>query len=157
MSSNTPLITQWLASLPPRTREVIVMAGETIEKFDGNVKMAETLASLAFMRAVESESGQSELEPKDQVELLKVAGNLVKLSAELKKQRLDVIDQYENITDAPKPANIGYIVVEAGIPEQIRRLIAINMLDEAKMLCKQNDLNLEDFLIGIEVMETPDE
>ena len=134
------------------------MAGETIEKFDGNVKMAEALASLAFMRAVDSESGRSELEPKDAAELLKVAGNLVKLSAELKRTRLDVIDKYENITDAPKPANIGYIVVEAGIPEQIRRFLALNMMYEAEMLAKQNDLDLADFVQDqsqeVEVQET---
>lgn len=155
MSTPTPLLDQWLKSLPPRTQEVIVMAGETVEKFDGNVKMAETLASLAFMRAVEAESGLSELEARDQVNLLKVAGQLLKLSTDLKKSRLEITDKYEGISDAPKPANLGYMVVEAGIPEQIRRLIALNMLDEAKMLCQQNNLDLADFLVAIEVQETP--
>lgn len=131
------------------------MAGETIEKFDGNVKMAEALASLAFMRAVDSESGRSELEPKDAAELLKVAGNLVKLSAEMKRQRLEIIDQFEHVSDAPKPANIGYIVVEAGVPEQIRRFVALNMMYEAELLAKQNDLDINDFTQTVEVMETP--
>lgn len=154
MSSNTPLINKWLESLPERTREVIVMAGDMIERFDGNVKMADTLASLAFMRAVESESGLSELDAKDQVELLKAAGNLIKLSSELKKERLDVMDKYENITDTPKPANLGYIVVEAGVPEQIRRLVALNMIDEATMLARQNDLDIAAFLEQVTVLET---
>lgn len=155
MSSNTPLINKWLESLPERTREVIAMAGDMIERFDGNVKMADTIASLAFMRAVESESGLSELDAKEQAELLKVAGTLIKLSADLKKERLDVMDKYENIADTPKPANLGYIVVEAGIPEQIRRLIALNMIDEATMLARQNDLDIAAFLEQVTVMETP--
>ena len=155
MSSPTPLINQWLASLPARTREIIVLAGETIEKFDGNVKMAETLASLAFMRAVESEAGMTELDVKDQAELLKVAGNLVKLAADLKERRLDVMDKYENVADAPKPANMEFMVVEAGIPEQIRRLISLRMLDEAGILCKQNNLNIDDFLVDVTIRETP--
>lgn len=131
------------------------MAGDMIERFDGNVKMADTIASLAFMRAVESESGLSELDAKEQAELLKVAGTLIKLSADLKKERLDVMDKYENIADTPKPANLGYIVVEAGIPEQIRRLIALNMIDEATMLARQNDLDIAAFLEQVTVMETP--
>lgn len=155
MSSPTPLINQWLASLPARTREIIVIAGETIEKFDGNVKMAETLASLAFMRAVESESGLTTLDTKEQAELLKVAGNLVRLASDLKERRLDVLDKYEDISDAPKPANMEFMVVEAGIPEQIRRLISIKMLDEAAMLCKQNNLVLDDFLVEVTIRETP--
>lgn len=155
MSSPTPLINQWLASLPARTREIIVLAGETIEKFDGNVKMAETLASLAFMRAVESEAGLSNLEAKEQAELLKVAGNLVRLAADLKERRLDVLDKYDDISDAPKPAAMEFMVVEAGIPEQVRRLISLKMMDEAAMICKQNNLALDDFLVEITIKETP--
>ena len=155
--SSTPLLDQWLATLPEKTREIIALAGETVEKLDGNVKMAEVLASLSFMQAVEAANNPEALSPRDRTELFKMAGSLNKLAIDMKQQRLDVMDKYENISDVPRPAALEYLVVETGLPEQIRRLLALGMTHEANMLCEQNDLALEDFVTEPLVLESPDE
>ena len=118
------------------------MSGETVEEFSSDVKMMSTLASLAFMRAVDSESGRVDLKPKDQVELLKVAGNLVAGAAKLKELRLDVIDKYDNISDMPKPANMEYVVITVSPKLQVKRLLLVKMDSEAEALAAQHDLDI---------------
>lgn len=152
--ASTPLLDSWLQSLPERTREIIALAGETVERFDGNVKMAEVLASLSFMRVVDNEANPDpDMTTRDRAELLKVAGQLNKLAADLKQQRLDIMDKFENVTDAPRPAAISYMEVEAGIPEKIRRLAALGMTYEARMLAEQNGLLLEDLVEEVTVQD----
>lgn len=155
--SATPFLDKWIQSLPQRTREVMALAGDTVEKFDADVKMMSTLAQLAFMRAVEADSDMTDLEAKDRVLLIRTAGRLLQASAELKEKRVRIIDEFENISDQPKPANVEYLVVEASVTEQIKRLLLVGMTTEAAMLAKQNDLDIEDFLPEIEVKETPEE
>lgn len=155
--SATPFLDRWIQSLPPRTREVMVIAGDTVEKFDGDVKMLETLAQLAFMRAVEADSDMTDLETGDKIALMKLAGRLIQASAKVKDQRVRIMDEFENLTDQPKAANVEYMVVETSITEQIKRLILVGMHTEAEMLARQNGLNVADYQPKIEVMETPDE
>lgn len=138
------MLEKWLASLPDHVREIMIMAGETVEKFDGDIKMATTLASLAFKRAVDSEAGRLDLKPQDQVELLKVAGALIKTSAKLKEQRLDVMDKYDDISDIPKPANMDYLVVTVSPRIQIKRLLLVKMDDEAAAVARQHDIDIEE-------------
>lgn len=123
-----------------------MLAGETIERFDADTRMASVLASLAFMRAVDSEAGRSQdnLEPKDKTELLKVAGRLVELSAKLKEQRLDVLDRYENLNDVPKPANLEYMVTTVSPKLQVKRLLLVKMDAEAEALARQHEIDIED-------------
>lgn len=155
--SMTPFLDKWIQSLPARTREVMIIAGDTVEKFDGDVKMLETLAQLAFMRAVEADSDMTDLESEDKVALMKLAGRLIQASAKVKEQRVRIMDEFENLTDQPKPANVEYMVVETSVTEQIKRLLLVGMDTEAEMLARQNGLNVEDYRPKIEVMETPDE
>ena len=122
----------------------MVMAGETIDKFDGDVKMASTLASLAFKRAVDSEAGRLDLKPQDQVELLKVAGALIKMTAKMKEQRLDVLDKYENLSELPKPANMDYLVVTVSPKIQVKRLLLVKMDDEAEAVARQHDIDIDE-------------
>ena len=136
------VIEKWLQGLPDHVREAIIMSGETVEEFSSDVKMMSTLASLAFMRAVDSESGRVDLKPKDQVELLKVAGNLVAGAAKLKELRLDVIDKYDNISDMPKPANMEYVVITVSPKLQVKRLLLVKMDSEAEALAAQHDLDI---------------
>lgn len=142
--ASTPMLERWLAGLPDHVREVIVMAGETVEEFSSDVKMMSTLASLAFMRAIDSESGRVDLKPKDQVELLKVAGNLIEGAAKLKEQRLQVLDTYENISDMPKPANMEYMEVSTSPALKVKRLLLVKMDIEAEALAKQYGINIEE-------------
>lgn len=131
------------------------MAGETVEEFSSDVKMMSTLASLAFMRAVDSESGRTTLSPKDQIELLKVAGRLGETAARLKEQRLDVMDKYENINDMPKPANMEYLIVTTSPMLQVKRLLMVKMDTDAEILAKQHGLDIEEIreLIASETHE----
>lgn len=119
------------------------MAGETVEEFSSDVKMMSTLASLAFMRAVDSESGRTTLSPKDQIELLKVAGRLGETAARLKEQRLDVLDKYDNISDMPKPANMEYMEVTGSPALKVKRLLLVKMDVEAEALARQYDVDID--------------
>lgn len=122
----------------------MVMAGETVEKFDGDIKMASSLASLAFKRAVDSEAGRLDLKPQDQVELLKIAGALIRNAAKLKELRLDIMDKYEDISDIPKPANMNYMVVTVSPRIQVKRLLLVKMDDEAEALARQHGLDVDE-------------
>lgn len=150
------MLERWIAGLPDHVREVMVMAGETVEKFDGDVRMMSTLASLAFMRAVNSESGHVELKPSDQAELLKVAGTLVKASAKLKEQRLDVMDKYDNISDIPKPANLDYVMITVSPKLQVKRLLLVKMDSEAEAIARQHDIDIEEIREAIANGEVDD-
>jgi len=138
------MLEQWIATLPEEVREIMLLAGETIEKFDGDVRMMSVLASLAFKRAVDSEAQRTSLEPKEQTELLKVAGNLIRGAAKLKEQRLDVIDKFDNISDLPAPANLQYMTITESPVGQVRRLLLAKMDMEAEAVARHHNIDLEE-------------
>lgn len=74
------------------------------------------------MEAVNNPQGLSELDISKRLEL---ARRTNAQAAEVKAQRLEVLDRFENIADAPKPANIEYVVVTASRRQQIERLRAL--------------------------------
>lgn len=152
-----PVLNAWLDSLPPDAREIIMLARSNVERLDGNVQMADALATLAFKRAVEAGSGVSGLTPKETVDMLKVAGGLVATAANLKEQRIRLNDEFKGILDLPKPANLEYRVVEASPIEQIRRLVAMDMRSQAEVLARQHGVDLEALTNEVYAMETPEE
>lgn len=153
----TPVLNKWVASLPPDVREILMLARDNIEKFDGNVHMADSLAAVVFKRAIEAGAGLSDLEPKEQVDMIKAAGNIIGLAARLKEQRIRVIDEFKSISDLPKPATLEYLIVEAGPREQIIRLLALNMVPQAQELARQHNIDLASLTAGVTVSETPDD
>lgn len=137
------MLERWIETLPEEVREIMLIAGDTVEKFDGDVKMMATLAGLAFKRAVDSESGKTTLEPKEQTELLKVAGVLVQGAAKLKERRLEVMDRFDNISDMPQPANLNYMTITESPAGQVRRLLLAKMDMEAEAVARHHRLDLE--------------
>lgn len=153
----TPVLNAWLESLPPDAREIIMLARTNIERLDGNVQMADALATLAFKKAVEGGTGVSGLTPKEQVDMLKTAGGLINIASQLKEQRIRLNDEFKGILDLPKPANLEYLVVQASPTEQIRRLIAMDMRQQAEVLARQHGVDLEALTNEVYATETPEE
>ena len=128
---------EWLASLDPYLQELLLLASSSLEDFASNVRAADTLAMLTFRRAIDAvnnPAGLSELEVSKRLEL---ARRTNAQAAEVKAQRLEVLDRFENIADAPRPANIEYVVVTASRRQQIERLRALGYDREADELAAQ--------------------
>lgn len=156
-TSNTPVLNRWIKSLPADVQEILMLARDNIEKFDGNVHMADSLAAVVFKRAIEAGAGIADLEPRDQIEMVKAAGSIIGLAARLKEQRIRILDEFKNISDLPKPAALEYIVVEAGPLEQVRRLLALNMVPQAQELARQHGIDLQAINSQVSVSETPED
>lgn len=153
----TPALNKWMASLSEDAREIIMLARTNIERLDGNVQMADALATFAFKKAIESGSGLSDMSTRDMVEVFKVAGQLVNISSQLKEQRIRLNDEFKGILDLPKPASLEYRVVEASPLEQIRRLIAMDMRPHAETLARQHGFDMEALAAEVTAFETPED
>lgn len=153
----TPVLNKWMESLPDDAREIIMLARTNIERLDGNVQMADALATLAFKKAIEAGSGMAEMTTRDQVEVFKVAGALVNISSQLKEQRIRLNDEFKGILDLPKPASLEYRVVESSITEQIRRMIAMDMRQQAEVLARQHNVDFAALTREVECYETAED
>lgn len=127
----------WLASLDPHLQEMLVIASASLEDFASNVRQADTLALLTFRRAIDAVNNPGTLSERDVQSRIDLARRANAQAAEVKAQRLDVLDRFENIADAPRPANIEYTVIQAPLRQQIARLRALGYEKEAA------DLELE--------------
>lgn len=124
----------WLASLDPHLQEMLVIASASLEDFASNVRQADTLALLTFRRAIDAVNNPGTLSERDVQSRIDLARRANAQAAEVKAQRLDVLDRFENIADAPRPANIEYTVVQAPLRQQISRLRALGYEREAAEL-----------------------
>lgn len=124
----------WLASLDPHLQEMLIIASSSLEDFASNVRQAETLALLTFRRAIDAVNNPAGLSEKDVQSRIDLARRANAQAAEVKAQRLEVLDKFENIADAPRPANLEYTVVQAPLRQQIARLRALGYEREASEL-----------------------
>ncbi|MEK9736246.1 MAG: hypothetical protein VW239_02865 [Candidatus Nanopelagicales bacterium] len=124
---------------------MLVIAASSLEDFASNVRQADTLALLTFRRAVDAVNSQGTLTEKDVQARIDLARRANAQAAEVKAQRLEVLDKFENISDAPRPANIEYTVVQAPLRQQIARLRALGYEREAAELeASMNGVTAED-------------
>jgi hypothetical protein len=144
------MMEKWLRSLPPHVQEIIVASGETLEQFDGDVRMMSTLATLTFMRAVDASAGKIELSPKDHTDLLRTAGLLVRGAAKVKMDRLDTNEKFSDIASLPKPANIEYVEFEGSPSEKVKRLLLVGMEEEARVMAKQYGVDFDQIRAEVE-------
>lgn len=128
----------------------MLAAQDNIEKFEGNVQMADVLASIAFKNAVDAGSGKVAMDVKEQTETMKVAGKLVEIAAKLKEQRIRILDEFKDLTNLPRPANMEYVVVEASPREQIVRLAAVGMVEQATVLAEQYGVDMAEIHAELE-------
>ena len=124
----------WLASLDPHLQEMLVIASASLEDFASNVRQADTLALLAFRRAIDAVNAPGSLSERDVQSRIELARKTNAQAAEVKAQRLEILDKFENIADAPRPANIEYTVIQAPLRQQIARLRALGYEREAAEL-----------------------
>lgn len=144
---------EWVKSLPNYIREALDVIDGSLNDFAGNVRMAETLAKLTFRRAVSAivEEGEP---TKDYVELndytsdeptvkdreLIVAARIDqairanKEAAKMKEQRVRMIDEFMEVTDMPKPANLTFTVLEPTKRDKIEKLKYLGFFKEAAVV-----------------------
>lgn len=139
--------TDWLDTLSPDIRAALDVADDVLNDFAGSVRMAEALARLAFRRAVQGVSQDSneyvELGDEDNYEgiteydinaRMNVALRANAEAAKIKELRLQMLEKFEDVVDQPKPANIRFNVVETPKEDQVARLRAIGFYKEAEEL-----------------------
>lgn len=136
MAGMAMLSDAWLASLDPHLQEMLIIASASLEDFASNVRQADTLALLSFRRALDAVNNPAALglTEKDVQARIELARRANAQAAEVKAQRLEVLDKFENIADAPRPANIEYTVIQAPLRQQIARLRALGYDKEAAEL-----------------------
>lgn len=164
MGTNENLLNdQWVKSLPNYIREALDVIDDSLNDFSGNVRMAETLAKLAFRRAVSAiveetepkqdyveledyEANGEELDLKDR-ELIVAARidqaiRANKEAAKMKEQRVRMIDEFTEVTDMPKPANLTFTVLEPTKRDKIEKLKYLGFYKEAAAI--EEELAYED-------------
>jgi hypothetical protein len=127
------LIDEWLASLPRNVREALDLTSSLMENFASNVQIAEALNQICFRRAVDAtiDPDLSELDVSMRMSMaLKSNG----MAAKLKRQRLEVLREFDHVQDVPKPMNVEYTLKLTDVEERIRRLRALGYDAEADKL-----------------------
>lgn len=135
----TMLSEDWLATLDPHLQEILVLASQNLEDFSSNVRTADALALLAFRRAVDAANTPGAAEDLI-LRRLEFARRANATAARVKADRLDVLDRFENIADAPRPANVEFVIVQASPQQQIERLRAMGYEADAEAMAQRHGL-----------------
>jgi hypothetical protein len=124
------LMQEWLESLPRNVREALDLTSSLMENFASNVQIAEALNQLCFRRAVDA-TIDPELSEIDVSMRLAMALKSNTLASKLKRQRLEVLRDFDHVQDVPKPMNVNYTLRLTEVEERIRRLRALGYDAEA--------------------------
>jgi len=145
---------RWISSLPQHIQEALDVIDESLNDFAGNVRIAETLGKIAFRRAIDAVAAQSRAEEGDYVETeddlgpigttlipdvevnarMDIALRANREAARIKEQRVRMIDEFTEVTDMPKPANLNFHVIRSSKSEQAKKMRAIGLNKEAEAL-----------------------
>lgn len=131
--SSDTLVTEWLASLPKNVREALELTNSLMENFATNVQVAEALNQLCFRRAVDA-TIDPELSEMDVAMRLSMAIKSNSTAAKLKKQRLEVLRDFEHVQDAPQPIAVNYNLRLTDVEDRIARLRALGYEAQAASL-----------------------
>lgn len=155
---STILEDEWVKTLPAHIQEAMDIMDDSLNDFAGNVRMAQTITKLAFRRAMEGiveqeRAGEfvemAEDEPfygppdaptitdEEVNNRLAFAMKANKEAAKMKEQRIRIMEEFSNVKDLPKPANVKFIQIKPSKREMARRMDAIGFHEEAENIRRE--------------------
>ena len=102
---------RWFKSLPQDIQNVMTQTDELLSDFAGNVRMAEALNRICFLRVIENSTPIDGETPFFNSKDMSVAVRANEAAARMKEQRIRMLDEFSDRVEKPTPALIRHEII----------------------------------------------